>query len=228
MPWAKTDKHNEQLVPDNGAELSRPVAFKFALEPSFEQSRQLFMCAGARRFAYNHHIARVKDNLSARNAEKEAGTEAHQMTPSLSWAAVSFINEFNAWKTGRLEYSPVAEDEARGLAWHHEVPADVFECTSVDAATALKNYRGPVTGARAGAKVGFPRFAAKHKQMPGSVLRGRHLRERTKPGAGCTVGPRGARPGRSSFARGYAVSLQWWAQPRSLRPTGRSADRGMQ
>ena len=66
----------------------------------------------ARRFAYNHHIARVKDNLSARNAEKEAGTEAHQMTPSLSWAAVSFINELNAWKTGRLEYSPVAEDGA--------------------------------------------------------------------------------------------------------------------
>jgi hypothetical protein len=32
------------------------------------------MCAGARCFAYNHHIGRVKDNLSARAAEKQAGT----------------------------------------------------------------------------------------------------------------------------------------------------------
>jgi putative transposase len=116
----------------------------------------------------------VKDNLSARAAEREAGTEKDQMTPSLSWAAVSFINEFNAWKTGRLGCSPVAEDGTRGLAWRDEVPADVFECASVDAATALKNYRESAIGARAGVKVGFPRFAAKHKETPRFRLRSKY------------------------------------------------------
>ncbi len=176
VPWAKKNKR-DGLATETGVELTRPVAFKFALDPSGEQSRQLFMCAGARRFAYNHHIGRVKDNLSARSAEKEAGAEKDQMTPSLSWAAVSFINEFNAWKTGRLEYSPVAEDGTRGLAWRHEVPADVFECASVDAVTALKNYRGSVTGA----KVGFPRFAAKHKEMPRFRLRAKYAADEKPP-----------------------------------------------
>lgn len=44
-------------------------------------------------------------------------------------------------------------------AWRQSpgsIPADVFECASVDAATALKNYRESVTGARAGLKVGLP------------------------------------------------------------------------
>jgi hypothetical protein len=84
VPWAKTDKHDVPFSA-NGAALTRPVAFKFALDLTVEQSRRLFMRAGARRFAYNHHIGRVKDNLSARTTEKEAGTEKDQMTPSLSW-----------------------------------------------------------------------------------------------------------------------------------------------
>jgi putative transposase len=179
--WATKNKRDGPAVSATGVELTRPVAFKFALDPTVEQSRHLFMCAGARRFAYNHHIGRVKDNLSARSAEKEAGTEKDQMTPPLSWAAVSFINEFNAWKTGRLGCSPVAEDGTRGLAWRGEVPADVFECASFDAATALKNYRESVTGARAGAKVGFPRFAAKHRETPRFRLRAKYSADEGPP-----------------------------------------------
>jgi putative transposase len=123
----------------------------------------------------------VKDNLSARAAEREAGTEKDQMTPSLSWAAVSFINEFNAWKSGRLGCSPVAEDGTRGLPWRDEVPADVFECASVDAATALKNYRESAIGARAGVKVGFPRFAAKHRETPRFRLRAKYSPDEKPP-----------------------------------------------
>jgi putative transposase len=150
------------------------MAFKFALDLTAQQSQGLFRCAGARRFAYNYHIGRVKDNLSARAAEGQAGTPKDKMTPALSWSAVSFINEFNAWKAGRLDYSPVAEDGTKGLAWRGEVPADVFECASVDAATALKNYSSSAIGARAGVKVGFPGFAAKHRQIPRARLRARY------------------------------------------------------
>jgi putative transposase len=87
---------------------------------------------------------------------------------------VSFINEFNAWKTGQLDCSPLAEDGTKGLAWRCEVPADVFQCASVDAATALKNYVTSVSGARAGVKVGFPGFAAKHREIPRARLRARY------------------------------------------------------
>jgi putative transposase len=52
--------------------------------------------------------------------------------------------------------------------------ADLFECANVDAATALKSYRGWVSGARAGAKVGFPAFAAKHRQVPRFRLRSKY------------------------------------------------------
>jgi hypothetical protein len=74
VPWANKNNREGPLVSETGVELSRPVAFKYALDLTAEQSQGLFMCAGARCFAYNHHIGRVKDNLSARAAEKQAGT----------------------------------------------------------------------------------------------------------------------------------------------------------
>lgn len=174
MGWARKNRRDGPLVSETGVALSRPVAYKFALDLTAEQSQRLSMCAGARRFAYNHHIGRVRDNLSARSAEKEAGKPKDQMTPSLSWSQVSFINELNAWKAGKLDSSPAAGDGTRGLAWRSEVPADVFECASVDAATALKNYSESVSGARSGIKVGFPGFAAKHRETPRFRLRAKY------------------------------------------------------
>ncbi len=118
----------------------------------------------------NHHLARVKANLDARSAEREVlgevGESLEPSTPSLSWAAFSFINEFNAWKNGESVDSPVNEDGSRGLAWRHELPGDVFECASVDAARALENFSASRRGKRSGTPVGFPRFQAKGKVTP--------------------------------------------------------------
>jgi len=83
VPWANKNKREGLLVSETGVELARPVAFKFALDLTAEQSQGLFMCAGARRFAYNHHIGRVKDSLSARAAQRQAGTPKDQMNPAL-------------------------------------------------------------------------------------------------------------------------------------------------
>ncbi len=88
--------------------------------------------AGAARFAFNHHLARVKANLDQRSAEASYGIPAGQQTPALSWSKVSFINEFNAWKTGRTADSPANDDGSRGLAWRAEVSQDVFECASAE------------------------------------------------------------------------------------------------
>ena len=96
-----------------------------------------------------------------------------RQTLSLSWSGFSFINEFNAWKNGQSVDSPVNEDGSRGLAWHHELPGDIFECASVDAARALENFSASRWGERSGAVVGFPRFQAKGKVTPSFRLRNR-------------------------------------------------------
>lgn len=46
LPWAKKNKRDEPAVSETGIALTRSVAFKFALDLTVEQSRQLFMCAG--------------------------------------------------------------------------------------------------------------------------------------------------------------------------------------
>jgi putative transposase len=162
--------HTDQL-------LSRVVTFQFALDPNLEQRILLAKCAGARRFTVNHHLARVKANLDARSAERESlsesGDSCEPSTPSLSWTAFSFINEFNAWKNGESDDSPMNEDETRDLIWRHELPGDVFECASVDAARALENFSASRRGKRGGTPVGFPRFQAKGRVTPSFRLRNR-------------------------------------------------------
>ena len=165
------------LISHTGQALSRAVTFQFALDPNVEQRILLAKCAGARRFTLNHHLARVMANLDARSAERDAlsesGESGEPATSSLSWAAFSFINEFNAWKNGESDDSPVNEDGSRGLAWRHELPNDVFECASVDAARALENFSASRRGERSGTPVGFPRFQAKDKVTPSFRLRNR-------------------------------------------------------
>jgi len=160
-----------------GEVLSRAVTFQFALNPNAQQRILFAKCAGARRFTVNHHLARVKANLDARSAEREvlseSGETCEPSTLSLSWSGFSFINEFNAWKNGQSVDSPVNEDGSRGLAWHHELPGDIFECASVDAARALENFSASRWGERSGAVVGFPRFQAKGKVTPSFRLRNR-------------------------------------------------------
>jgi len=164
-------------ISHTGQVLSRPVTFQFALDPNLEQSILFAKCAGARRYTVNHHLARVKANLNARSTEREmlseCGDSCEPSTPSLSWSGFSFINEFNGWKNGESDDSLVNADGTRGLAWRHELPNDVFECASVDAARALENFSASRRGARSGSSVGFPRFQAKGKVTPSFRLRNR-------------------------------------------------------
>ncbi len=173
MPTSRAK--GEPLISSTGQVLSRSVTFQFALDPTEEQRVLFAKCAGARRFTVNHHLARVKENLDRRSAEKDLPVGPR--LPSLSWSWVSFVNEMNAWKNGQLDSSPVNDDGTRGLVWRHEVPSDVFECASVDAARALKNWSDSKKGARRGTPVGFPRFAAKGRTTPSF-----RLRNRAKPG----------------------------------------------
>ena len=165
------------LISNTGQVLSRAVTFQFALDPSGEQRVLFAKCAGARRFTFNHHLARVKSNLDARSSERDSVSEGEIRSdapiPSISWSGFSFINEFNAWKNGKAEDSPINEDGSQGLTWRHELPSDVFERASVDAARALENFAAYRRGERSGSPVGFPRFQAKGKVTPSFRLRNR-------------------------------------------------------
>lgn len=177
-----TSRASTHTISHTGQVLSRAVTYQFALDPNVKQKILLAKCAGARRFTLNHHLARVKANLEARSAEREvlsaSGESGEPSTPPLSWSGFSFINEFNAWKNGASEDSLVNEDGTRGLAWRHELPNDVFECASVDAARALENFLASRRGDRSGTPVGFPRFQAKGKVTPSFRLRNRATPDR--------------------------------------------------
>ena len=168
METSPEDAHRPRragpLVSHTGEVLSRAVAFQFALDPTLDQRALITKCAGAWRFAFNHHLARVKANLDVRAGERESGEPT---MPSPSWSRFTFVNEFNACKNGQLDDSPACDDGTRGLSWRHEIPGDVFECASVDAAQALANWSDSKQGQRRGPRVGFSRFAAK-----GRVVRG--------------------------------------------------------
>ena len=173
------------LVSHTGVPLSRATTFRFTLDPNRAQAKQLLAHAGAARMAYNHHMGRVRANLDQRAAERTYGVPDADLTPSLSWSNVSFINEMNAWKDGRAPDARVSytEDgaEVRGLPWRGEVSADVFECASVNAAQALANWSKSRKGERAGKPAGFPRFKSRHKAPPAFRIRSKSKPGRTSP-----------------------------------------------
>src|SRR5690606_31985532 len=124
MKWnSKAAEKSKALVSHTGQTLDRPVSFKFALDPNQAQARELFSYAGARRYAWNYHVGRVKENLEKRASEMEAGKTKDQLTPALSWSAQSLINHFNAWKNGSEPDSIVNDDGSRGLSWRDQVSA---------------------------------------------------------------------------------------------------------
>ncbi len=174
-----------RLVSRTGVPLTRSTTFRFTVEVNAEQHGWLLAHAGAFRLAFNHQLGRVKANLDQRAAERSYAVPEAELTPSLSWSKVSFINEINAWKDGRAPNTPVSVDDAgelvRGLPWRGEVSADVFETGSVNAAQALANWAASRTGVRAGKPAGFPRFKSRHRTTPAFRLRAKYAEGRSCP-----------------------------------------------
>ena len=174
MSWIAVKSDTAVPVSHTGVPLTRPTTFRFTIDVNREQHRLLLAHAGAFRVAFNHHIGRVKANLDQRAAERSYGVADADLTPSLSWSKVSFINPMNAWKDGTDSSSRVNDDGTRGLAWRGEVSADVFETASVNAAQALANWSASRKHERAGKAAGFPRFKSRHKTTPAFRLRAKY------------------------------------------------------
>jgi hypothetical protein len=133
----------------------RHTAFRFALDPTLSQRQALMRHAGASRFAYNQCLRLLVDAL----ADRESNSSVN-----VPWSGFDLINSFNAWKrsedAGRI--FTVAADgtitrQVTGLAWRHEVSAQVFEEAAVDLGRALAAYAGANSGKPTRRRIGFPK-----------------------------------------------------------------------
>jgi putative transposase len=133
----------------------RHTTFRFALDPTPAQRQLLARHAGASRFAYNQCLRLLVDARTER-----------QRDPSVDvpWSGFDLINSFNAWKrseaAGRV--FAVASDgsitkRVTGLAWRHQVSAQVFEEAAIDLGRALAVFSGAKVRKRTEGNVGFPK-----------------------------------------------------------------------
>jgi len=140
----------------------RHTTFRFALSPTPAQAALLVRHAGASRFAYNQCLQLVTDARAAEKLDPQA---------RMPWSGFDLINAFNVWKrseaAGRVFV--VAPDgtitkQVTGLAWRHELSAQVFEEAAVDLGSALAAYteaRSSKGSPHRRCRVGFPRHKKK-------------------------------------------------------------------
>jgi IS605 OrfB family transposase len=128
-------------------------AYRFALDLSASQERDVLAHAGAARVAHNWALARVKAVMDQRAAEHTYGVPDELLTPSLSWSLAGLRK---AWNVAKPQVAP----------WWGEVSKEAFN-TGLDAlARGLKNWSDSRKGARAGRPAGFPRFKSRRRTTP--------------------------------------------------------------
>ena len=125
-------------------------AYRFALDPTPAQARDLERHAGAARFAYNWALAAVKANIGQRAAERSYGLDGDALTPALGWNLPALRR---AWNATKHEVAP----------WWTECSKEAFNTGLDGMARALRNFACSKSGKRAGRKAGFPRFKARRR-----------------------------------------------------------------
>ncbi|MEV5833404.1 IS607 family element RNA-guided endonuclease TnpB [Nocardia sp. NPDC052112] len=125
-------------------------AYRFALDPTPRQARMLASHAGAARKAFNVMLDMVGKNLDQRAAERSYGLSEDELTPVQGWSLPQLRK---TWNRIKHEVAP----------WWAANSKEAYN-TGLDAlARGLDAWSKSRTGQRAGAKVGFPRFKAKHR-----------------------------------------------------------------
>ncbi|WFE22437.1 IS607 family element RNA-guided endonuclease TnpB [Solwaraspora sp. WMMD937] len=128
-------------------------AYRFALDLTPIQERDVLAHAGAARVAHNWALARVKAVMDQRAAERSYGIPEDRLTPAGSWSLPALRK---AWNAAKRDVAP----------WWPEVSKEAFN-TGLDAlARALTNWADSRGGKRAGRLVGFPRFKSRHRTTP--------------------------------------------------------------
>lgn len=125
-------------------------AYRFALDPTPSQARDLERHAGAARFAFNWALAAVKANLGQRAAETSYGVAADMLTPTLGWNLPALRR---AWNQAKAVVAP----------WWTECSKESFNTGLDGVARALTNWSESKSGKRKGTRVGFPRFKVRRR-----------------------------------------------------------------
>lgn len=128
-------------------------AYKYALDPTSTQARDLARHCGAARVAYNWAVTKIRANWSQRRAEETYGIGEDQRT---AWANWSLPALRKAWNQAKSEVAP----------WWAECSKEAYNTGLAQATMALKNYAESKTGARSGRRVGKPRRKRKGKATP--------------------------------------------------------------
>jgi putative transposase len=117
--------------------------FVFEVETtSLEQPAQVAQAFGARRYAYNWALGQVKANLEARTADPTV--------PPLAW---NFYELRKAWNKAKHEVAP----------WWRCTSKQAYASGITDLVVGLHNWSEAKAGRRNGARMGFPRFKARHR-----------------------------------------------------------------
>jgi putative transposase len=128
-------------------------AYRFALDPTPAQARDLDRHAGAARFAFNWALAAIKANLAQREAERSYGLEGDELTPALGWSLPALRR---AWNQAKSEVAP----------WWAECSKEAYNTGLDGVARGLKNFGDSRSGKRAGRRAGFPRFKSRRSAVP--------------------------------------------------------------
>lgn len=87
-------------------------AYLFALDPTDAQAQAFRSHCGAQRYAYNFGLALIRANLDQRAAERSYGIPGDQLTPAVSWSALSLRRAWNEVKDTRAPWW--AENSRKG------------------------------------------------------------------------------------------------------------------
>ena len=128
-------------------------AYRYALDPTPSQERDLFSHAGAARVAFNWGLALVKAGMDQRDAERSYGVAEADLTPAVGWNLPALRR---AWNTAKDQVAP----------WWRECSKEAYNTGLDNLARALGNWSRSRTGRRAGRRVGFPRLRAKRRTTP--------------------------------------------------------------
>ncbi len=127
-------------------------AYLFALDPTDAQVQGFRSHCGAQRYAYNFGLALVTANLDQRAAERSYGITDDQLTPAMSWSALSLRR---AWNATKGDIAP----------WWAENSKEAYSWGLANLAAALSNWSASKSGKRAGRKVAFPRFKSRRSRL---------------------------------------------------------------
>ncbi|MGH3665876.1 MAG: helix-turn-helix domain-containing protein [Egibacteraceae bacterium] len=131
-------------------------AYRFALDPTPAQRRQLASHVGAARFAFNRMLAQIRDPAQ-REAEREWFGEP--VTPAQGWSLAALRR---TWNAGKDRWAVNADT---GEPWWPENSKEAYSSGLDALARALAGWSDSRAGKRAGRPGGFPRFRKRSRRM---------------------------------------------------------------